>query len=126
MLERKIQEMEKPFDIKERSYIFGIQVIKLLKVLPKNTAAFVITDQLIRSAMSIGANIAEGSAASSKKDFINFYNHALKSAVETIFWLRALVDAELLEKSKVEPFIKEANELSKILGSIVSKSKIKR
>ncbi len=118
--------MEKPFDIKERSYIFGIQVIKLLKLLPKNIAAFVITDQLIRSAMSIGANIAEGSAASSRKDFINFYNHALKSAVETIFWLRALVDAELLEKSKVEPFIKEANELSRILGSIVSKSKTKR
>ena len=117
--------MEKIYDLKERSYWFGINVIKLVKVLPKNTVAFVIGDQLIRAAMSIGANITEGSAASSKKDFINFYNHALKSAVETKFWLRALVDAELLPKEKVESFINEVDELSKILGSIVSKSRRK-
>ncbi len=48
--------MEKIFDLKERSYQFGISVIKLVKILPKNTAAFVIGDQLIRCGMSIGAN----------------------------------------------------------------------
>lgn len=117
--------MEKIYDLKERSYWFGINIIKLVKLLPKNTAVFVITDQLIRAAMSIGANIVEGSAASSKKDFINFYNHALKSAVETKYWLRALVDSELLLKDKVNPFVVEVEELSKILGSIVSKSRRK-
>lgn len=117
--------MEKIYDLKERSYWFGINIIKLVKLLPKNTAVFVITDQLIRAAMSIGANIVEGSAASSKKDFINFYNHALKSAVETRYWLRTLIDSELLPADKVKPFIDEAEELSKILGSIVSKSRRK-
>lgn len=117
--------MEKIYDLKERSYWFGINIIKLVKLLPKNTAVFVITDQLIRAAMSIGANIVEGSAASSKKDFINFYNHSLKSAVETKYWLRALVDSGLLLKDKVNPFIAEVEELSKILGSIVSKSRRK-
>lgn len=117
--------MEKIYDLKERSYWFGTSVIKLVKLLPENTAAFVIGDQLIRAAMSIGANIIEGSAASSKKDFINFYNHSLKSAVETKFWLRALIDAELLPREKVESFISEVDELSKILGSIVSKSRKK-
>jgi len=115
--------MEKPYDLKDRSYAFGIAVIRLLKLLPKNTAAYIIGDQLARSAMSIGANIVEASAASSKKDFINFYNHALKSAVETKYWLRALIDAELLDTLRVEPLIKEADELSKILGSIVSKAR---
>lgn len=115
--------MQKIFDLKERSYQFGISVIKLVKVLPRNVAAYVIVDQLIRAAMSIGANIVEGSAASSKKDFINFYNHALKSAVETKYWLRSLVDAELTNLEKVMPLMDEVEELSKILGSIVSKSR---
>lgn len=114
---------DKIFDLKERSYVFGINIIRLVKKLPKNTPSFVLGDQLIRSGMSIGANVAEGSAASSKKDFVNFYNHALKSAVETKYWLRSLIDSELLEKISVEEFINEADELSKILGSIVSKSR---
>lgn len=113
--------MDKIYDLKERSYRFGIDVIKLTKSLPKNREAYIISDQLIRSAMSIGANIVEGSASSSPKDFINFYNHSLKSAVETKYWLRSLIDADLLDKSFVDPFICEVDELSKILGSIVSK-----
>lgn len=115
--------MEKIFDLKERSYQFGISVIKLVKLLPRNVASYVIVDQLIRAAMSIGANIVEGSAAASKKDFINFYNHGLKSAVETKYWLRSLVDSGLTDLEKVESLMAEVEELSKILGSIVSKSR---
>lgn len=115
--------MEKIFDLKERSYQFGIAVIKLVKILPRNSASYVIVDQLIRAAMSVGANIVEGSAAASKKDFINFYNHGLKSAVETKYWLRSLIDSGLSDATKVNPLILEVDELSKILGSIVSKSK---
>lgn len=115
--------MEKIFDLKERSYQFGISVIKVVKQLPRNTASYVIVSQLIRAAMSIGANIVEGSAASSKKDFINFYNTALKSAVETKYWLRSLVDSGLASVSQVEQLLAEVEELSNILGSIVSKSR---
>ena len=118
--------MNKIFDIKERTYQFGIAVIKATKSFPRTTASFVIIDQLIRSAMSIGANIAEGSAASSKKDFINFYNHSLKSAVETKYWLKSLIDSDLVEKEKLEDLVIEVSELSKILGSIVSKSRKKQ
>jgi four helix bundle protein len=95
----------------------------LTRTLPKETASFVITDQLIRAATSVGANIIEGSAASSKKDFINFYNHSLKSSVESKFWLKMLVDSGLITESKVSRLLNEVEELSKILGSIISKSK---
>ena len=115
--------MEKIYDIKERSYQFGIKVIKLVKYIPRNPASHVIVNQLIRAAMSIGANIVEGNAASSKKDFINFYNHALKSAVETKYWLRSLVDSGLIAISRVKYLLDEVDELSRILGSIVSKSR---
>jgi len=52
-----------------------------------------VTDQLIRSATSIGANIIEGKSASSKKDFIRYYEIAFKSANETKYWLGLLRDA---------------------------------
>ena len=42
-----------------------------------------MTDQLLRSATSIGANVVEAKSASSKRDFIKFYEIALKSANET-------------------------------------------
>ncbi|MBU2592490.1 four helix bundle protein [Patescibacteria group bacterium] len=54
---------------------------------PKKRAAWIISDQLLRAGTSIGANIVEAQAASSRRDFTNFLNHALKSANETKFWL---------------------------------------
>jgi len=74
-------------DIKERSYLFALRIIKLIDSLPSDHASKIIADQLMRSATSIGANIVEAQAASSRRDFSNFPNYALKSANETKFWL---------------------------------------
>jgi four helix bundle protein len=109
----------KVYDLKERSFQFGVEVIKLVRSLPKETASFVIADQLIRSATSVGANIIEGNAAYSKKDFTNFYTYSLKSAVESKFWLRVIVGSGLISQGKVSKLSGEAEELSKILGSII-------
>jgi four helix bundle protein len=113
----------KVFDLKERSKKFAVEVIKLIRTLPKETASYVIADQIFRSATSVGANIIEGNAASSKKDFINFYTYSLKSAVETRYWLELLTESGLMNKQRIENYLQEAEELSKILGSIVSKAK---
>ena len=63
--------------IKERSYRFALEIVKLTGSLSKNRAGRIIGDQVLRSGTSIGANIAESQAASSNKDFINFLNYAL-------------------------------------------------
>jgi four helix bundle protein len=78
-------------------------------------------DQLLRSATSIGANVVEGKAGSSKKDFKNFYTIALKSANETKYWLCLVRDTNIVnvEKDKIVELIAEADELSKIIASIV-------
>ncbi len=70
-------------DIYQRSLNFGIRVIKLIDKLPRRISTIEIAKQTIRSAISISANIAEGSSSSSKKEFVNFMNIALKSAIET-------------------------------------------
>ena len=76
-----------------------------------------ISDQLLISATSIGANIVEAKASSSKRDFIKFYEIALKSANETEYWLGLLKDATQADKNKTNQLLVEVEEISKMLGS---------
>jgi four helix bundle protein len=106
-------ENKKVFDIKKRSFNFSLDVIKFLRASKSGYIDQVIGKQLIRCATSIGANIIEAQASSSKKDFANFYNHSLKSANETIYWLELIKHSSDLA---VDDLLDEASQLSKILG----------
>jgi four helix bundle protein len=70
--------------------------------MPNQKIYWTFCDQLIRSVTSIGANIAEARCASSKKDFIKFYDIALKSANESLYWLCLLRDSNLQEIDKAD------------------------
>jgi four helix bundle protein len=109
----------KVYDLKKRAYIYALDVIKFLEGLPKDYITQTIGKQLLRSATSIGANIVEAQAASSKKDFANFYRHSLKSSNETKFWLNLLKDSGKATNEKVNPILQETNELSNILASCI-------
>lgn len=61
-----------------RAFIFARKIISLVDKFPSKRSAWVVTDQLIRSATSIGANIIEAQAASSKKGFYKFSKSCLK------------------------------------------------
>jgi four helix bundle protein len=106
-------------DIKKRSYVYALRIIKLIELLPKNQTCRIIGNQLLRSATSIGANIIEAQASGSKKDFANFLNHALKSANESKFWLGLLRDSRQFNREKVDVLLQETNEISNILGSSI-------
>lgn len=106
-------------DIEKRSYSFALKIIKLVESLPHDQSSRIISDQLLRSATSIGANIVEAQAASSKKDFANFLNHALKSANETKFWLRLLQDSEKRSEAVINPLLEDTNQLGNILASSI-------
>ncbi len=103
-------------DIKKRTYLYALKVIRMIENLPKNQACKVIGDQLLRSATSIGANVIEAQAASSKKDFIRFLNIALKSANESKFWLGLLRDSNYLQKEDASKLLSETNQISCILA----------
>ena len=122
----KITEQNVKFDIKIRSYKYALEVIKLIDSLTNSSTTRILGDQLLRSATSIGANIIEAQAASSRKDFKNFLNHALKSANETKFWLALLRDSGKKSKEDMEPLLKEAKELSNILASSIITLKNKK
>ena len=105
-------------DLKSRSYDYALNMVTFIDTLPKQDySTSVIARQLLRSATSVGANIAEAQAGSTKKDFGNFYNHALKSANESAFWLRLLRDAGKAGREQVDELHRETIELANILGS---------
>lgn len=106
-------------DIRRRSYIHALKVIKFLESLPKDSTCKVIGGQLLRSATSIGANIIEAQASPTKKDFTNFLNHALKSANESKFWLGLLRDSGKEVPEKINPLLNETTEISNILASSI-------
>lgn len=69
---------------------FSVLVMKKCNSLKEDPTLWSVNDQLIRSATSIGANINEAQGASSKKDFANYFQIALKSARETRYWIQVL------------------------------------
>ena len=105
----------------KRAFNYARKIIALADKFPNKRSAWIITDQLIRAATSIGANIIEAQAASSRKDFINFLNHALKSGNETNFWLALARDLDRKLILEIEDLMKETDELVKILGSSLVK-----
>jgi len=113
-------------NIELRAYKFSLAIIRFLSHLSKNQTNQIISNQLLRSATSIGANIIEAQAASSRRDFKNFMNHSLKSANETKYWLCLLRDSNIAPTEQIETILQEAIELSKILGSSMLKLKGRR
>ena len=113
------QNLKVKTELKHRAYQYSIRIIGFLDTLPKDMSTGVIVKQLLRSATSIGANIVEARGASSKKDFANFFGHALKSANESLYWLGLLRDAKKINNAQLEYLLGETKELANILGSSV-------
>jgi four helix bundle protein len=113
-------------EFKQRTYKFALDVIRLMEQLPMEQTSRIISDQLLRSATSIGANVIEAQAASSRKDYINFFNYALKSANECKFWLGLLRDSGRGDKEAVNKLLEETTEVANILASSILTLKGKR
>lgn len=103
---------------KKRLYIFVLKLIEYLDSLPKDNITQVIVNQLIRSGTSIIGNYIEAQSSSSKRDFTNFFNHALKSSNESKLWFALIRDSRRTNKlSEIKWFLNELDEISKILAS---------
>lgn len=114
-------------EIKQRAYLYALDVIKLLDQLNKSDLSVrVIAQQLMRSATSIGANIIEAQASSSKREFTNFLNHSLKSANESKFWLSLLKDSGKAKIDLTNKLLIETKEIANILASSILTLKGKR
>ena len=106
-------------EFKKRLYSWVLRLIKFIDKLPRNSACDVMGKQLLRSGTSVLANYVEANSASSKKDFINFFNHSLKSSNESKVWLTLLRDTDKGDKNELNWLLKELLELSNIIASSI-------
>jgi len=102
----------------KKSYDFALQIIRLCIRL-KEEKHFELARQLLRAGTSVGANVEEALAASSRKDFGARMSIASKEAREANYWLRLLVDAGILTGRAGSELLDASEELVKILTSIV-------
>ena len=86
-----MKEAGPPRDIKERTFSFALEIVRLCRSLDSRPGSFrTLIQQLLRSGTSVGANVEEAQAGQSRADFISKYSIALKEARETLYWLRLL------------------------------------
>lgn len=114
----------KEFNLRRRAYTYALEVISFLEKLPNDYLT--INKQLLRSAISVGANIAEAYSSSSKRDFANFYNYSLKSANESKFWIGLLKDSGRASDLQIKPILDETCELANILAASILTMKGKK
>lgn len=113
-------------NLRYRAFNFSLLVINFINKTPKNQIVSIIFDQLLRSSTSIGANLVEAKSSSSKKDFIHYYEIALKSANETLYWLSLLKESKIINNEKIITLIKETKEIANMIAGSLLTMKNKR
>jgi len=106
-------------EFKKRLYNWVLRLIKFIDKLPKDSVCSVLGKQLLRSGTSTLANYIEANSASSRKDFINFFTHSLKSANESKMWLTLLRDTNKGDQEELNWLLKELIKIANVLASSI-------
>ncbi|HOF59460.1 MAG TPA: four helix bundle protein [Candidatus Cloacimonadota bacterium] len=105
--------------VAQKAFAFALRIMKLDRYLLNNRCDRSICRQVLRSGTSIGANVEEALAAQSRKDFIAKLSIAKKECNETKYWLRLLRESGYLEDTHFNSIYPEAEEIYKMLTSII-------
>ena len=115
--------MEKPYDLRLRTKLFSLEVLKLIEVLPQSRTYSLIHNQLGRAALSVGANYRVVSRAKSNKDFINKLKIVEEELDECLFFLELLIEKSELDKVIIRQVWNEGNELLSIVVASIIKAR---
>ena len=110
-------------NIQSKAFDFAVRIVKLCKIIKDERKEFILSNQLMRSGTSIGANLAETQNAQSRADFLSKVIIALKEATETVYWLRLLEATEYITKVEFDSIMADCIEIEKILVASVKTMK---
>jgi len=110
-------------DIVERSFGFAKRVVRLVNAMPRSVAGDAIARQVMRAGCSVGANVEEAQAASTKKEFTRRMENAQSEAREVLYWLRLVAECGLVPRARLAGLLKEADELVRIITAIAKRSR---
>ncbi|MEO8679108.1 MAG: four helix bundle protein [Vicinamibacterales bacterium] len=118
--------MDKPFDIRERTFVFACSTIEAF---PSDRHLGYVTlrvwSQLISAATSGGAHLEEAEAAASRAHFVTLNRGALRELRETRYWLRVVIATKLRGHEQAAALLGEAGELVAIVTTIVKRASAK-
>ena len=110
-------------EFKRRTKQLGLAVIRMTEKFPETRLAWVVKDQILRSALSVGANYRAVCRAKSDKDFINKMRIVEEEADETAYWLEIIEESDLLKSDDLRELKRKVNELvAMVVASIRTKS----
>ena len=97
--------------------------VKIVNVCDKITGKSALTNQLLRSGTSIGANIHEANYAQSKADFVHKLQIALKECYESEYWLELFVKTDLISSDLYSALKNDCGKIRRILISSINTTK---
>ena len=104
----------------DKSKAFALRIIKVCNEVKREKKESILTNQLVRSGTSIGANIREAFYAHSKADFVAKLQIALKECSESEYWLELLIESGYYEDKTL---LDQCIEIKKLLISSINTSK---
>jgi four helix bundle protein len=117
--------MERPFDIRERSFLFARDALLAFPKGRLEQPGFRVWIQMISAAASGGAQLEEAEAASSRAHFVTLNRGALRELREAYFWLRLIVATKTTGYEAAARLVPEADELVAIVTTIVKRASAK-
>ena len=102
---------------------FAVDVVNLCTEIKENRKGNVLLNQLLRSGTSIGANIHEANYASSKADFINKFQIALKECYESDYWLGLFKDTKMITEDEYKSMFEKCSKIRKLLVASINTAK---
>ena len=104
-------------ELKMRTKVFALRVLKLVDALPNTRGGRILADQLGRSATSVGANYRAACRARSKREFIAKIGVVEEEADESAYWLELTAESGAMSATKVQALLQESSELVAIMAS---------
>jgi four helix bundle protein len=113
---------EKPYDLRQRLFLFGCLIVRTAQFLhTRGPIAVALSYQVLKSGTSAGANYEEADDGSSKRDKRAKHRIVLRELKETRFRLRILRSTEILTSAQ-DPVIQESLELVRIVAKLIRKA----
>ena len=106
--------------LQEKSKAFALQIIRICNEVKREKKESILTNQLIRSGTSIGANIREAFYAHGRADFVAKLQIALKECSESEYWLELLIESGYYEEKAI---LAQCIEIKKLLISSINTAK---
>ena len=111
--------------LRNEAKIFAQHIVLLCKKIKQEQHESVLTNQLLRSGTSIGANIHEAQYAQGTKDFISKFEIASKEVYETEYWLELLFSTGYIDELTYKPIQNECGKIRRMLISSIKTIKEK-